>query len=256
MALYQHGTTSKLLPRTGMTEFEILKNAHRFLRDEDEPRNQSWDEQLASKYYSSLYREFAVCDLKHHKSGNFALRWRTENEVLSGAGETTCGNTRCEHHQPLPEYLQRSAAGPPPALTTLELPFAYEERGENKSALVKVVLCSRCFNKLMWKRRKEKGKAVRAEVQEEDTEETGVETPEDRQGKEGVVVKAEEVEVEIGGNGKEERHSKHRDDRRRDDRESQGKRRRSSRSRSPHTIHRRRTSSSDYRRRSERDYRH
>ena len=41
----------------------------RFLRDDDEKAS-SWDEQLAMKYYTSLYREFAVCDLKHYKSGN------------------------------------------------------------------------------------------------------------------------------------------------------------------------------------------
>ncbi|KAG6902835.1 hypothetical protein C0995_010720 [Termitomyces sp. Mi166 len=206
MALYQHRTTSKPLPRTTLTEFEILKNAHRFLRDEDDSsrdvQNQSWDEQLASKYYASLYREFAVCDLKHYKSGNFALRWRTESEVLSGAGETTCGNTRCEHHHPLPEYLRRSA-GPASSLTTLELPFAYEEHGENKSALVKMVLCKRCVDKLMWKRRNEKGKAVKDEI-EEGTEMNGSPRSgpmEDRQGKIGKKAKTEEVdEAETTGN--------------------------------------------------------
>lgn len=43
-----------------------------------------------------------------------------------------------------------------PALSTLELPFGYEEQGEQKSALVKMVLCERCVKKLLWKRRKEK----------------------------------------------------------------------------------------------------
>ena len=32
----------------------------------------------------------------------------------------------------------------------------YEEQGETKSALVKVVLCGKCVKKLMWKRQKEK----------------------------------------------------------------------------------------------------
>ena len=41
----------------------------RFLRDEDE-KPTTWDDKLAGKYYESLYREFAVCDLKHYKSGN------------------------------------------------------------------------------------------------------------------------------------------------------------------------------------------
>jgi protein FRA10AC1 len=68
--------------------------------------------------------------------------------VLSGAGENTCGNTRCKHHPNQDESVQ---------LSTLELPFSYEEHGERKSALVKVVLCPRCLKKLMWKRNKEKG---------------------------------------------------------------------------------------------------
>ena len=42
----------------------------------------------------------------------------------------------------------------------------YEEQGETKSALVKVVLCGRCVKKLMWKRQKEKG--VREKEDNED----------------------------------------------------------------------------------------
>jgi protein FRA10AC1 len=67
--------------------------------------------------------------------------------VLSGAGENTCGNTRCKHHDNQDAAVQ---------ISTLELPFAYEEHAERKSALVKVVLCPRCLKKLMWKRNKEK----------------------------------------------------------------------------------------------------
>ncbi|KAF7300826.1 hypothetical protein MKEN_01308400 [Mycena kentingensis (nom. inval.)] len=150
-------------PTRGRSEFEILKASHnpcayrsRFLREDDDherARAGTWDEQLAEKYYDSLFREFAVCDLKHYKSGNFSLRWRTESEVLSGAGETTCGNTRCPHHDP--RYEEKRARG---RLSTLELPFAYEEQGEAKSALVKTVLCEKCLGKMMWKRRKEREK--------------------------------------------------------------------------------------------------
>ncbi|KAF4571287.1 Protein FRA10AC1 [Pleurotus pulmonarius] len=142
-------------------EFDILKASHKFLRDDEDSKHLQWNEQLAAKYYDNLYREFAVCDLKHYKTGNFALRWRTESEVLSGAGETSCGNTRCEHHA-APE-------GSGPRLTTLELPFAYEEHGQVKSALVKVVLCGKCCKKLLWKRRKEKEKVVGAGNEEEGT---------------------------------------------------------------------------------------
>jgi protein FRA10AC1 len=47
-----------------------------------------------------------------------------------------------------------------PTLSTLELPFVYEEHGETKSALVKIVLCQRCVKKLMWKRQQEKEQNV------------------------------------------------------------------------------------------------
>ncbi|CDO71828.1 hypothetical protein BN946_scf184939.g52 [Trametes cinnabarina] len=141
----------------GTSEFDILKSSHKFLRDDDEvdERQLSWDERLAKKYYSSLYREYAVCDLKHYKSGNFALRWRTEEEVLSGAGETSCGNTRCPLHK---EILDQDV-DIRPALTTLEVPFSYIEQGESKFALVKLVLCPKCVKKLMYKRNKEKERA-------------------------------------------------------------------------------------------------
>jgi len=156
MALYKYSSPSEGTSKpVGITEFEILKASHKFLRDDDEKAS-SWDEQLAVKYYTSLYREFAVCDLKHYKSGNFALRWRTEEEVLSGYGEATCGNTRCQHH-----FAPRSQdGGSKPSLTTLELPFSYMEQGEKKSALVKVALCEKCVKKLMWKRQKEKEKEM------------------------------------------------------------------------------------------------
>lgn len=56
------------------TEFDILRASHKFLRqDNDLPEshnNTSWNDQLAQKYYDNLFREFAVCDLKHYKSGN------------------------------------------------------------------------------------------------------------------------------------------------------------------------------------------
>ncbi|KAF8206187.1 folate-sensitive fragile site protein Fra10Ac1-domain-containing protein [Mycena galopus ATCC 62051] len=168
MALYPYPSSSKGPNPPGKTEFEILKASHKFLREEDNKGQASWDDQLATKYYDSLFREYAVCDLKHYKSGNFSLRWRTEAEVLAGAGETTCGNTRCEHHE-------GRGSRHPPLLTTLELPFAYTEHGEAKSALVKAVLCDKCLKKLMWKRRKEKerllaeaGSAVKEEEEEPD----------------------------------------------------------------------------------------
>ncbi|KAI0267693.1 folate-sensitive fragile site protein Fra10Ac1-domain-containing protein [Gloeopeniophorella convolvens] len=169
-------STSKQAPTSFDTEFDILKASHKFLRENEDPaeaRNAPWNDQLAQKYYSSLFREFAVCDLKHYKSGNLALRWRTEAEVLSGAGETSCGNTRCEHHD---------NPDAPAQLATLELPFTYEEHGERKSALVKVVLCPRCTKKLMWKHNKQKEtRAAAAAALEGPSGQSSEKDPDDRE---------------------------------------------------------------------------
>jgi protein FRA10AC1 len=104
------------------------------------------------------------------------LRWRTEDEVVSGVGETTCGNPRCKHHEPDARTAKTSSSNrrwdddsevgessrskkrKEKKLVTLELPFSYEEHEEQKTALVKVVLCERCVKKLNWKREKGKGK--------------------------------------------------------------------------------------------------
>ena len=62
-----------------------LEYHRRFLREEDDKTDlkaiaenadaggSSWGDRLAQKYYASLYREFAVCDLKHYKSGNVSI---------------------------------------------------------------------------------------------------------------------------------------------------------------------------------------
>lgn len=43
-----------------------------------------------------------------------------------------------------------------PGLRSFELPFVYEEAGERKEALVKVRLCPRCTDKLLWKPEEER----------------------------------------------------------------------------------------------------
>ncbi|KAJ3519625.1 hypothetical protein NM688_g9273 [Phlebia brevispora] len=104
--------------------------------DEEDGSVLPWEEKLAQKYHSSLYREFATRILKHYKPGNvpvklavsrsaltnvqFALRWRTEEEAVSGAGETTGRNTRC----PLHSARNIDPEDPRSALRTLELPFS------------------------------------------------------------------------------------------------------------------------------------
>jgi protein FRA10AC1 len=126
-----------------------------------------------------------------------ALRWRTEAEVLSGAGEETCGNTRCAYHEPQSERDL-------PPLATLEVPFAYSEHGEAKSALVKLVLCERCSNKLLWKRRKEKAAAMGKEV-------APIDSVDDSDDEDGTVIATERA-ISPRSGSEQKRHSTNRQD--------------------------------------------
>lgn len=138
-----------------------------------------------------LFKEFALIDLKHFKSGNIALRWRTEEEVIGRTGELTCGNLRCGHHlasleprtpSPLPRHDRRpkfnheadyvTIGGEeddkeeplvPISLHPFQLDFEYVEMGEMKTALVKVILCKDCSKKLNYRaeRKRREGSAGR-----------------------------------------------------------------------------------------------
>lgn len=117
-----------------------------------------------------------------------ALRWRTPEEVVRSIGEETCGSLRCAYHTFDPAHpppalnTVRSPSLPsslPPyhllstrssrsvvvrfrsstdkkiyflGLVQFELPFAYEEDGRARSAMVKVVVCRRCSKKLSYNR--------------------------------------------------------------------------------------------------------
>ena len=71
--------------RHGWIRFEVLTRLYRFLRaDDEEPKDLSWDEKVAKKYYDSLYKEFAVCDLKHYKSGNVRLSCSWTKSATAG----------------------------------------------------------------------------------------------------------------------------------------------------------------------------
>lgn len=179
------------------TELDVLIELNQFIRTNDDASSLSapapasasassastlaWEKELVVKYYRSLFREYAVCDLKKYKTKGIALRWRSETEVMSGIGQQTCSSTRCEHH--LPTLLQTSPlprsqidgdhdqaededAIDPLVNTTLyefQVPFAYEEddavskEKTRKNVLVKLILCERCGSKLSYgKRAKDK----------------------------------------------------------------------------------------------------
>lgn len=92
-------------------------------------------------------------DLKHYKTRQIALRWRTAEEVLASIGETTCASLRCPYHNPSPEQLSEmdERGIDMPSLQAFELPFAYVEAGEKKQALVKVKVCDKCARKITYR---------------------------------------------------------------------------------------------------------
>jgi len=88
---------------------------------------------MAWKYYTRLFKEYALADLSRYTEGKIGLRWRTEAEVVSGKGQFSCGNKRCDEKQELRSY---------------ELNFKYKEAGEVKNELVKVRVCLPCARRL------------------------------------------------------------------------------------------------------------
>ncbi|KAJ3105457.1 mitochondrial Homoaconitase [Phlyctochytrium planicorne] len=150
-------TIKSLSERHGKTEADILKENHRFLRDEDDDEaDDSWEKRLAKKYYDKLFKEFCLANLERYKEGKIALRWRTQKEVVSGNGQFTCGNLGCTS---------------PPALKlkSWEVNFAYKEDGEQKNALVKLRLCDPCAYKLNYRK-------IKKMEQEKKERESGIES--------------------------------------------------------------------------------
>ncbi|KAJ1911387.1 hypothetical protein IWQ60_010160, partial [Tieghemiomyces parasiticus] len=126
-------------PPGPVNEETILRQNHRFLRDEDEdPAALPWEERVARRYYDQLYREYCLCELRRYKEGKLAMRWRTEAEVLSGKGESVCAALRCTSQEDLRSW---------------EVPFDYVETGRPQRALVKLRLCPSCSAKLHHGRR-------------------------------------------------------------------------------------------------------
>ncbi|XP_028777002.1 protein FRA10AC1 [Neltuma alba] len=130
------------------TDKDTLREGYRFIRSEEDDMDPSWEQRLVKRYYDKLFKEYCIADMSHYKSGKIGLRWRTEKEVISGKGQFICGNKHCDEKDGLASY---------------EVNFCYFEAGENKQALVKLVTCERCAEKLHYKRRKEKEKLEKRE---------------------------------------------------------------------------------------------
>jgi protein FRA10AC1 len=110
------------------------------LKDGNHKNSSSWQDRMVKRYHDHLYKEFALADLSQG-AGRIGLRWRTQQEVKDGRGEITCGNKHCSKSK---DYV--SSATTLQSLSTLEVPFSYQEHGERKKELVKLRLCSACLD--------------------------------------------------------------------------------------------------------------
>jgi len=138
--LYHVGATSSLTrdKTRDKRDIDVVREHHKFLWDDDEGED-SWEVQLARRYYDKLFKEYCIIDLSRYKENKFGMRWRTEKEVTLGKGQFVCGNKKCDETR---------------KLRTWEVNFGYIEHGEKKNALVKCRLCFECSYKLNYHHKK------------------------------------------------------------------------------------------------------
>uniref|UniRef100_A0A0E0MHJ3 Uncharacterized protein n=1 Tax=Oryza punctata TaxID=4537 RepID=A0A0E0MHJ3_ORYPU len=131
------------------TDKDTLREGYRFILSEEDDMDSTWEKRLVKRYYDKLFKEYCIADMSQYKKGKIGLRWRTEKEVISGKGQFICGNRICDEKNGLGSY---------------EVNFSYIEAGEQKQALVKLVACQRCAEKLAYKRQKEKEREKEKEL--------------------------------------------------------------------------------------------
>ncbi|XP_031842848.1 protein FRA10AC1 homolog [Nomia melanderi] len=129
------------------TDYDVIKENHKFLWDQDDDVPETWGARLAKKYYDKLFKEYCIADLSYYKQNKVALRWRTEKEVVVGKGQFECGNKKCKEKEDLKSW---------------EVNFGYIEHGEKKNALVKLRLCPECSIKLNYRSQKREVKRHKA----------------------------------------------------------------------------------------------
>lgn len=48
------------------TDLDVIRENHKFLWEDDEVAD-TWEKQLAKKYYDKLFKEYCICDLSRYK---------------------------------------------------------------------------------------------------------------------------------------------------------------------------------------------
>lgn len=118
-------TNVEAASRKHRRDIDVIRENHRFLWDEDDAdiETLSWEQRLALRYYRKLFKEYCIADLTRYKENKIALRWRTEQEVVTGLGQFQCGSRHCSERD---------------GLRSWEVNFKYIEQGAVQNALVKV----------------------------------------------------------------------------------------------------------------------
>ncbi|XP_047491206.1 protein FRA10AC1 homolog [Penaeus chinensis] len=132
--LYHPGSTNSLQRDTSKDkrDIDVIRENHQFLWDASDAPD-TWERQLAKKYFDKLFKEYCICDLSRYKENKVGMRWRIEVEVIDGKGQFTCGERRCSETE---------------GLRTWEMNFGYIEQEVKKNALVKLRLCHDCSYKV------------------------------------------------------------------------------------------------------------
>ncbi|XP_016989638.1 protein FRA10AC1 [Drosophila rhopaloa] len=135
-------------------DIDVIRENHRFLWDDEDVDSDSlsWEQRLALRYYKKLFKEYCIADLSRYKENKIALRWRTEQEVVTGTGQFQCGSRHC---------------GERTNLRSWEVNFKYIEKGEPLNALVKVRLCPTHTDQLNFRTKKKEYKKQRRREKEE-----------------------------------------------------------------------------------------
>ncbi|CAA9986211.1 conserved protein, unknown function [Plasmodium knowlesi strain H] len=110
-----------------LDDYDVLKKKYQFVHDAAKENNS-----LLQKYYKSICNKYVVCYLSEYKEKKIGLRWRTEDEIVSGKGHMICSANDCENTD----------------LKTYEFLFRYDEGGIQKETKVKLRACMECAYKI------------------------------------------------------------------------------------------------------------
>ena len=51
------------------TDVDILRENWKFIRDETDNDDSTWEKRMAKRYYDKLFKEYCISDLKHYRHG-------------------------------------------------------------------------------------------------------------------------------------------------------------------------------------------